>query len=221
MSSREKFEAWVMTEVCISKSTLEGLRIDNGYRNSTLSGTDYNRMWSCWQAVESASEQKLTDMAVQLANADSKCRELAAENATAGQWVVELGDEVYAVDGDDSEQIAMVFSDNGRSDAAFIAAASPVAVLSLLDENLQLQRDKDSLEAVAIAMRDDMRDAREKLEAAEKRIAELESRIVTLPQYRNSPDMHTKQFYEAIGFNQGLDIFIEALLAAGIGVKGE
>ena len=79
MSSREKFEAWVMTEVCISKSTLEGLRIDNGYRNSTLSGTDYNRMWSCWQAVESASEQKLTDMAVQLANAESKCREMAAE----------------------------------------------------------------------------------------------------------------------------------------------
>ena len=102
----------------------------------------------------------------------------AAENTTAGQWVVELGDEVYAVDGDDSEQIAMVFSDNGRSDAAFIAAASPVAVLSLLDENLQLQRDKDSLEAVAIAMRDDMRDAREKLEAAEKRIAELQSSVI-------------------------------------------
>nr|WP_153879703.1 ead/Ea22-like family protein [Citrobacter freundii] len=63
--------------------------------------------------------------------------------------------------------------------------------------------------------------AEAKLEAAEKRIAELEARTVTLPQYRNSPDMHTKQFYEAIGFNQGLDIFIEALRAAGIGVKGE
>lgn len=48
-------------------------------------------------------------------------------------------------------------------------------VLSLLDENLQLQRDKDSLEAAAIAMRDDMREAHGKLEAAEKRIAELES----------------------------------------------
>ncbi|WFZ28104.1 ead/Ea22-like family protein [Citrobacter portucalensis] len=61
----------------------------------------------------------------------------------------------------------------------------------------------------------------DELEAAENRIAELEARTVTLPQYRNSPDMHTKQFYEAIGFNQGLDIFIEALRAAGIGVKGE
>ena len=83
--------------------------------------------------------------------------------------------------------------DNAESKAKFIAAANPATVLALLDE----------------------------LEAAEKRIAELEARTVTLPQYRNSPDMHTKQFYEAIGFNQGLDIFIEALRAAGIGVKGE
>ncbi|EPD6376299.1 MULTISPECIES: ead/Ea22-like family protein [Citrobacter] len=83
--------------------------------------------------------------------------------------------------------------DNAESKAKFIAAANPATVLALLDE----------------------------LEVAEKRIAELEARTVTLPQYRNSPDMHTKQFYEAIGFNQGLDIFIEALRAAGIGVKGE
>ena len=140
----------------------------------------------------------------------------AAENATAGQWVVELGDEVYAVDGDDSEQIAMVFSDNGRSDAAFIAAASPVAVLSLLDENLQLQRDKDSLEAVAIAMRDDMRDAREKLEAAEKRIAELEARTVTLPTpYPKGYGLVSDKY------NFALEECADAIRAAGIGVKGE
>lgn len=57
-------------------------------------------------------------------------------------------------------------------------------VLSLLDENLQLQRDKDSLEAVAIAMRDDMRDAREKLEELDNALCEL------LPgtQYMDPPD---------------------------------
>ncbi|HGY3717485.1 ead/Ea22-like family protein [Citrobacter braakii] len=62
--------------------------------------------------------------------------------------------------------------------------ASPEAVLSLLDENLQLQRDKDSLEAVAIAMRDDMRDAREKLEELDNALCEL------LPgtQYMDPPD---------------------------------
>ena len=62
--------------------------------------------------------------------------------------------------------------------------------------------------------------AEARLEAAEKRIAELEARTVKLPEYRNSPDMHTKQFYEAIGFNEGLDAFISALLAAGVAVEG-
>ncbi|MEJ3966492.1 ead/Ea22-like family protein [Citrobacter braakii] len=149
----------------------------------------------------------------------------AAENATAGQWVVELGDEVYAVDGDDSEQIAMVFSDNGRSDAAFIAAASPVAVLSLLDENLQLQRDKDSLEAVAIAMRDDMRDAREKLEAAEKRIAELEashSRLRdTMATIHNTIRMDGGYTPLAAILNAAKRAHEESAIATGIGVKGE
>ncbi|EMJ0646545.1 ead/Ea22-like family protein [Salmonella enterica] len=45
-------------------------------------------------------------------------------------------------------------------------------VLALLDENLQPQREKDAIEAVALALRDDMRQAREQLEAAERSIAE-------------------------------------------------
>ena len=92
--------------------------------------------------------------------------------------------------------------------------ASPEAVLALLDELEKTQAQSSKWceafhKAVSVGAR------------YEERIAELEARTVTLPQYRNSPDMHTKQFYEAIGFNQGLDIFIEALRAAGIGVKGE
>lgn len=70
----------------------------------------------------------------------------AAEKATKGQWVVEFDDEIYSTDGVNNEQIAMVFSENEVRDAAFIAAANPAIVLALLDE----------------------------LEAAEKRIAELE-----------------------------------------------
>lgn len=121
-----------------------------------------------------------------------------------------------------------------KVDSAFIAAANPATVLALLDEleakdkSIGFLKDQlaqlanfnpdwDRLEAAIDSLREHMA----KLSAAEKRIAELEARTVTLPQYRNSPDMHTKQFYEAIGFNQGLDIFIEALRAAGIGVKGE
>ncbi|EAA4567700.1 ead/Ea22-like family protein [Salmonella enterica subsp. enterica] len=47
-------------------------------------------------------------------------------------------------------------------------------MLALLDENIQLQREKDAIEAVALALalRDDMRQARERLEATVKRIAE-------------------------------------------------
>lgn len=100
----------------------------------------------------------------------------------------------------------------------------PKNVLALLDELDELEaaqsyakeRDEENQDLMLTVGR-----LRVEKEAAEKRIAELEARTVMLPQYRNSPDMHTKQFYEAIGFNQGLDIFIEALRAAGIGVKGE
>ncbi|ECX8031409.1 ead/Ea22-like family protein [Salmonella enterica] len=59
-----------------------------------------------------------------------------------------------------------------KRDAEFIAAANPATMLALLDENIQLQREKDATEAVALALRDDMRQAREQLEATEKRIAE-------------------------------------------------
>lgn len=47
-----------------------------------------------------------------------------------------------------------------------------IAAEALLDENIQLQREKDAIEAVALALRDDMRQARKQLEAAEKRNAE-------------------------------------------------
>lgn len=46
-------------------------------------------------------------------------------------------------------------------------------VLALLDENLQLQREKDAIEAVALALRDDMRQVREQLEEAKKQVEEL------------------------------------------------
>ncbi|EIE2769484.1 ead/Ea22-like family protein [Salmonella enterica subsp. enterica serovar Rubislaw] len=55
---------------------------------------------------------------------------------------------------------------------AFRVKVTPQVVLALLDENLQLQREKDAIEAVALALRDDMRQAREQLAAAEKRNAE-------------------------------------------------
>ncbi|HGM7111675.1 TPA: hypothetical protein ACQVH3_004672 [Serratia marcescens] len=63
--------------------------------------------------------------------------------------------------------------------------------------------------------------------AATKHLAraeEAENRLATpvrLVDYRNSPDMHTKQYYEAIGFNQGIDACSVALRAAGFTVEGD
>ncbi|ENQ3244041.1 ead/Ea22-like family protein [Escherichia coli] len=51
---RDLFESWVMNSICISKSTLEGLRTETGYRNATLSGTDFNRMWKQWKSIRAA-----------------------------------------------------------------------------------------------------------------------------------------------------------------------
>ncbi|EAZ4876747.1 ead/Ea22-like family protein [Salmonella enterica] len=53
-----------------------------------------------------------------------------------------------------------------------------IAAEALLDENIQLQREKDAIEAVALALRDDMRQAREQLEEAERRVAELDQRLI-------------------------------------------
>lgn len=85
-----------------------------------------------------------------------------------------------------------------KRDAEFIAAANPATVLALLDENIQLQRGKDALEAVALALRDDMRDARGKLEAAERLIAELERSETQLINERDSAESALNDVYKAV-----------------------
>ena len=108
LAQREKFEAWVMTQICISKSTLEGLRTSVGYRNSTLSGSDYNLMWNLWkaagaelvEALEKAQqhETQASEMAVQLSKRltaaekrivemESRTVKLPAELYTIGELI--------------------------------------------------------------------------------------------------------------------------------------
>lgn len=72
-----------------------------------------------------------------------------------------------------------IADDHYEQSRVTVVDVSDPDVLALLDENIQLQRGKDAIEAVALALRDDMRDAREKLEAAEKRIAELTDQKAT------------------------------------------
>ncbi|ECJ2040538.1 ead/Ea22-like family protein [Salmonella enterica subsp. diarizonae] len=109
--------------------------------------------------------------------------------------------------------------DWGYDTDIFHEQVTPSVVLALLDENLQLPREKDATEAVALALRDDMRQAREQLAAAERRIAELEAREISLPErssmlYRTDfhEDYHTVMAYK-------VSDVIAAIRAAGIKVK--
>ncbi|EGK6862302.1 ead/Ea22-like family protein [Salmonella enterica subsp. enterica serovar Glostrup] len=61
-----------------------------------------------------------------------------------------------------------IADDHYEQSRVTIVDVSDPDVLALLDENIQLQRGKDAIEAVALALRDDMRQAREQLAAAEQ-----------------------------------------------------
>ncbi|ENE7232732.1 ead/Ea22-like family protein [Salmonella enterica subsp. enterica serovar Sandiego] len=117
-----------------------------------------------------------------MSNIDKQVLRKAAEKADSGEWSYEEfnrmdlpGGAHIRINGRDAiyclkKPVGGV--EQSRAVTAFIAAFNPKVALALLDENLQLQREKDAIEAVALALRDDMRQAREKLEAAERSMAE-------------------------------------------------
>ncbi|ECD5834260.1 ead/Ea22-like family protein [Salmonella enterica subsp. enterica serovar Newport] len=185
-----------------------------------------------------------------MSNIDKQELREAAEKADSGEWSYE---EINRLDLPGGASIKIngrgaVYClkkpvggvEQSRTVTAFIAAFNPKVALALLDENLQLQREKDAIEAVALAMRDDMRQAREQLEAAEKRnaeqreyyegviadggkrIAELEARTVNLPKRRVGEVMRMSGFSRdyAEGWCAGNDNAIHEIRAAGIKVKG-
>lgn len=157
---------------------------------------------------------------------DKQALREAATVATQGGWYVDYDFDVCHESG---AFLAETHGDNLAQNAKFIAAANPATMLALLDENIQLQREKDAIEAVALALRDDMRQAREQLAAAERRNAELgkyakelESRTVTMKLYDDFQLCHygTTEGY-AKGYIDSQNNFIKWLAAAGIKVKGE
>ncbi|WP_313626253.1 ead/Ea22-like family protein [Kosakonia sp.] len=107
----------------------------------------------------------------------------AAEKATPGPWYVHdkpCEDGNYGIDSSDKEFLAEAvvwwgFSRQSiwrEEDAKYIAASNPAAILALLAERdadkkriAELEREKEAMTAVALAMRDDMRDARSLVEA--------------------------------------------------------
>ncbi|ELH91729.1 hypothetical protein WKS_04740 [Escherichia coli KTE176] len=136
----------------------------------------------------------------------------AAEKATCGEWSLEYGDGRF--DGDDAlihREVAGYipicriegahpesrfyedFQMEQQANAEFIAAANPATVLALLDE----------------------------LEAAKKRIAELEAREILLPE--RSSMLHRTDFHDDYQTVMAYKVseVIDAIRATGIRIKGE
>ncbi|HFV7981434.1 TPA: ead/Ea22-like family protein [Escherichia coli] len=164
----------------------------------------------------------------------------AAEKATCGVWSLEYGEGRF--DGDDALihrevsgyipicRIEGAHPESGfdedfqmeqQANAEFIAAANPATVLALLDERERNQqyikrRDQEN-EDIALTVGK----LRVELEAAEKRIAELEAREISLPE--RSSMLHRTDFHEDYQTVMAYKVseVIAAIRAAGIRIKGE
>ncbi|EOU8308908.1 TPA: ead/Ea22-like family protein [Escherichia coli] len=164
----------------------------------------------------------------------------AAEKATCGVWSLEYGEGRF--DGDDAlihrEAAGYIpicriegahpesgfdedFQMEQQANAEFIAAANPATVLALLDERERNQqyikrRDQEN-EDIALTVGK----LRVELEAAEKRIAELEAREISLPE--RSSMLHRTDFHDDYQTVMAYKVseVIAAIRAAGIRIKGE
>ena len=163
-----------------------------------------------------------------------------AEKATCGVWSLEYGEGRF--DGDDAlihREVAGYipicriegahpesgfdedFQMEQQANAEFIAAANPATVLALLDErerNLQYIKSRDQEnEEIALTVGK----LRVELETAEKRIAELEAREISLPE--RSSMLHRTDFHDDYQTVMAYKVseVIAAIRAAGIRIKGE
>ena len=161
----------------------------------------------------------------------------AAEKATPGNWWIDshgqamvsfIDNEVLEVFVTDNKRDAVRHEDTGNlsrwrndNDATFIATANPATVLALLDERERNQqyikrRDQEN-EDIALTVGK----LRVDLEAAEKRIAELEAREISLPE--RSSMLHRTDFHEDYQTVMAYKVseVIDAIRATGIRIKGE
>ncbi|EEW1934678.1 ead/Ea22-like family protein [Escherichia coli] len=160
-----------------------------------------------------------------------------AKQATQGEWVafISSGTGTYAVHTPGDKRCEDVIKwpgfdgqKNAENNARYIAAFNPEVVQALLDE--REAKDKAwSAQDNHINQQADRIESLEKkngelgrtLEAAEKRIAELEAREISLPE--RSSMLHRTDFhddYQTVMAHKVSEV-IDAIRAAGIRIKGE
>ncbi|HFG6475247.1 TPA: ead/Ea22-like family protein [Salmonella enterica subsp. enterica serovar Infantis] len=152
-----------------------------------------------------------------MSNIDKQALREVAERATQGPWEMEQ-ENIWFTDEDGyTKHLAYVEQGDDVDDkqdhynTAYIAAANPATMLALLDENIQLQREKDAMEAVALALRDDMRQVREQLAAAEKLNAVQQRSLDHRKFLLLSADEVQRDFAEALGCAGDNESIMEAI----------
>ncbi|EFN3694303.1 ead/Ea22-like family protein [Escherichia coli] len=157
-------------------------------------------------------------------------RELAKQ-ATQGEWVAFISPGKYGTyavhtpgdnhHGDIVDWPGFDEQKNAENNARYIAAFNPEVVQALLDERERNQqyikrRDQENEDIALTVGR-----LRVELEAAEKRIAELEAREISLPE--RSSMLHRTDFHDDYQTVMAYKVseVIAAIRAAGIRIKGE
>ncbi len=144
-------------------------------------------------------------------NIDKRALREVAEKATKGHWSLfsDIDTKTFSIHTPRDKSCENVIKwggfdcqPNAEANAEFIAAFNPKVALALLDENIQLQREKDAIEAVALALalRDDMRDAREQLEEAEKQVEEFTMWIKRLAHSLRNAKPNSKLYGAAMDY---------------------
>ncbi|HDQ6616354.1 TPA: ead/Ea22-like family protein [Escherichia coli O87:H16] len=154
-----------------------------------------------------------------------------AKQATQGEWVAFISPGKYGTyavhtpgdnhHGDIVDWPGFDEQKNAENNARYIAAFNPEVVQALLDERERNQqyikrRDQENEDIALTVGR-----LRVELEAAEKRIAELEAREISLPE--RSSMLHRTDFHDDYQTVMAYKVseVIAAIRAAGIRIKGE
>ncbi|EDP1393546.1 ead/Ea22-like family protein [Salmonella enterica subsp. enterica serovar Reading] len=130
-----------------------------------------------------------------MSNIDKQALREAATVATQGGWYVDYDFDVCHESG---AFLAEAHGDNLAQNAKFIAAANPATVLALLDELEAETRYREGAFIACNRWHDKFREADDKLEAAERRIEELERSETQLINERDSAESALNDAYKAV-----------------------
>ncbi|WP_343500421.1 ead/Ea22-like family protein [Enterobacter hormaechei] len=127
-----------------------------------------------------------------MSNIDKRALREAAEKATESDWIVDAHEGWHAVipvaDAVNGNYIIAEFQGpESKRNRDFVAAANPAIVLALLDELEYYKSREERVTKLVLDNSASWEELYKKLEAAEKRVAELEAREVVLP---STQDVH-------------------------------